>query len=292
MKLGVTFPQTQMGSDPVAIREYVQAIEDMGYDYVLTYEHVLGANPAHYDDGRHFVYTHEDAFHDPFVLYSWLTGLTSTLEFVTGILILPQRNTAVVAKQSATLTILSGGRFRLGVGVGWNEAEMVGCGYDFGTRGRRMDEQVELLQKLWTEPLVDFKGEFHTVEQMGINPLPTKPTPLWFGGSADPVLKRMAKHGAGWIPPSTSPDKMQATVTKMRGFLEDAGRNPAEFGMDVRINPAGHAPSEWETYIRGWLDHGMTHLCVNTTQQDNPLLDENMQLLIRFKTFMTENFGI
>lgn len=291
MKLGVVFPQTAIGTDPIAIREYVQAIEDIGYDYLLTYEHVLGANPAYYDDGRHFIYTYEDAFHDPFVLFSWLTGLTKKLEFVSGILILPQRNTAVVAKQSATLSILSGGRFRLGVGVGWNEAEMTGVGYDFSTRGQRIDEQIEVLYRLWTEPLVDYQGNFHDIEQLGLNPRPPEPPPLWFGGTADAVLKRTAKYGDGWIPFATSPQKMIPVVEKMHDFLEAAGRNPAEFGMDVRISPVGDDPEAWGDYIQGWLDLGMTHLCINTAKMDNPLLDENIQLLMRLKQFVDENFG-
>ncbi len=291
MKLGVVFPQTAIGNDPVAIAEYVQAIEDMGYDYLMTYEHVLGANPAHYNDGRYFIYTHEDAFHDPFVLYSWLAGLTQKLEFVTGILILPQRNVGVVAKQSATLSILSGGRLRLGVGVGWNQAEMEGLGYDFSNRGKRIDEQVEILQQLWTEPLVDYQGEFHDIQQLGLNPLPPTPPPLWFGGSADAVLKRAAKYGDGWLPFGTSPEKIEPYVDKMYQFLEDEGRDPADFGMDVRISPTGNDPEKWYGFIEGWLKHGMTHLCVNATKMENPLLDENIQVLMRLKSFVDDNFG-
>ncbi len=216
MKLGAVFPQTEIGTDPVAIRDYVQAVEDLGYDYLLTYEHILGADPAAYADGRRFTYTYRDMFHEPFVLFGYLAALTRRLEFVTGILILPQRNTALVAKQAVEVDILTAGRLRLGVGVGWNQAEMEGVGYDFGTRGRRIEEQIVVLRELWTKPLVTFTGRYHTIRSLGINPLPVqRPIPLWFGGSAGPVLRRMARFGDGWIPSGLTPEQGQPLVEQL-----------------------------------------------------------------------------
>lgn len=171
MKIGVVYPQTEFGSDPAAIRDYAQTVEALGYTHVLAYDHVLGANPNR-PGGWQGPYTFETPFQEPFVLFAYMAAVTTALEFATGIIILPQRQTALVAKQSATLDVLSGGRLRLGIGLGWNEVEYMALNQDFHTRGRRMDEQIEVLLKLWTEPLVDFHGRYHTIPDAGINPLP------------------------------------------------------------------------------------------------------------------------
>lgn len=288
MKLGVVFPQTEIGTDPLAIKDFVQAAEGLGYDYLLTYEHVLGADPADYPDGRRFTYTFRDQFHEPLVLFGYLAALTQRLEFATGILILPQRNTALVAKQATEVDLLSGGRLRLGIGVGWNEAEMRGVGYDFATRGRRMDEQIALLRALWTEPLVTFKGAYHTVRNLGINPLPIqRPIPLWFGGAADPVLRRMARFGAGWMPSGLSPEQGAPLVALLREYLAAEGRDPAQFGMDVRVTLARQPRSTWDAYLAGWRALGATHVCVNTMKAGLETVADHVAAIADFKAALS-----
>ena len=283
MKLGAVFPQLEIGSDPAAIRDYVQAVEGMGFDYLLAYEHILGADPADYPE-RRFAYGLEDMFHEPFVLFGFMAGLTTRLEFATGILILPQRNTAVVAKQAAEVDVLTGGRLRLGVGVGWNQAEMEAVGYRFENRGRRVDEQLTVLQRLWSEPRMAFEGEFHHIPGLGINPLPVqRPIPLWFGGAAEPVLRRMARFGAGWMPNSMTPDSVRSTVETIHELLRQQGRNPAEFGIDARITPSRQPQDTWTDTAAGWRALGATHLCCNTMDNGFTSVDEHLAELETFK---------
>lgn len=287
MKLGAVFPQTEIGTDPVAIRDYVQAVEDLGYDYLLAYEHILGADPADYQDGRRFAYTYRDMFHEPFVLFGYLAALTQRLEFVTGILILPQRNTALVAKQAAEVDILTGGRLRLGVGVGWNQAEMEAVGYDFSTRGRRIEEQIVVLRELWTKPLVTFTGRYHAIRNLGINPLPLqRPIPLWFGGSAGPVLRRMARFGEGWIPTGLNPEQGKPIVEQLHRHLAEQGRDPASFGIDVRISLAQQPRPTWDAYLAGWQALGATHVCLNTMKAGFDTVQQHIEALRQFKAEM------
>jgi len=287
VRFGAVFPQTEIGTDPVAIRDYVQAIEDLGYDYLLTYEHILGADPASYANGRRFTYTYRDMFHEPFVLFGYLAALTRRLELVTGILILPQRNTALVAKQAAEVDILTGGRLRLGVGVGWNQAEMEGVGYDFNTRGQRIEEQIVVLRELWTKPLVTFTGRYHTIRSLGINPLPVqRPIPLWFGGSARPVLRRMARFGDGWIPTGLTPEQGQPLVEQLHRHLAEEGREPTAFGIDVRISLAQQPRSTWEAYLTGWQTLGATHVCLNTMKAGFSSVQQHIEALRQFKSEM------
>jgi probable F420-dependent oxidoreductase len=200
MHFGAIYPQTEYPPDPIAVRDFAQAVEELGYAYVVAYDHVLGANPDR-PGGWKGPYTHESAFLEPFVLFSHMAACTSRLGFLTGILILPQRQTVLVAKQAATLDVLCEGRLRLGVGLGWNEVEYVALGQDFHRRGRRMDEQLEVLRRLWTEPLVTFEGREHRIPDAGLNPLPRqRPIPIWFGGHDDRALRRAARFGGGWIP--------------------------------------------------------------------------------------------
>lgn len=279
MKLGVIFPQTEIGTDPVVIKDYVQAIEGLGFAYLLTYEHVLGANPDR-PGGWQGPYTHEYAFHEPFVLFGYLAGLTERIEFVTGILILPQRQTPLVAKQAAEVNVLSRGRLRLGVGVGWNQVEMEGLGYDFSNRGQRIEEQITLLRQLWTQPLVNFVGNYHTLNDVGINPLPVQqPIPLWLGGMADVVLQRAARLADGWFPNRPSKDK-KALLEKMYGYLEAAGRSPDDFGIDPRVN---FTDPDWETQVNEWRELGVTHLCINTMGAGFRSPREHLAAVAQFK---------
>ncbi|MFQ5436585.1 MAG: LLM class F420-dependent oxidoreductase, partial [Anaerolineae bacterium] len=198
MKIGLVYPQIEYSNDPIAIRDYAQTAEALGYDFIVAYDHVLGANPDR-PGGWQGPYTYVNPFHDPFVMFSYMAAQTERIAFATGILILPQRETAVVAKQAATLDLLSSGRFRLGVGNGWNKVEFVALNQDFHTRGRRMEEQVQLLRRLWTEDLITYEGEWHTIPDAGLNPRPNRRIPIWFGGGADAVLRRIARLGDGWM---------------------------------------------------------------------------------------------
>ena len=200
MKYGVVFPQTEYGNDPQAIKDYAQTAEGLGYDYLLVYDHVLGAHPDRLP-GLTGPYTNAHPFHEPMVLFGFLAAVTTNLELVTGILILPQRQTALVAKQTAAVDVLSGGRLRLGIGIGWNYVEYDALGKNFRTRGRQVEEQIEVLRKLWTQPLVTHRTDDHNIDNAGILPLPVqRPIPIWFGGVAEPVLKRAARLGDGWMP--------------------------------------------------------------------------------------------
>ncbi|MCA9987660.1 MAG: LLM class F420-dependent oxidoreductase [Anaerolineales bacterium] len=263
MKLGVVFPQNEFPLDPIAIRDFGQTAEGLGFDYVLVYDHVLGANPER-PGGWQGPYTHKDAFHEPFVLFSHWAALTQTLEFVTGILILPQRQTALVAKQAASLDFLSGGRLRLGVGVGWNAVEYTGLGQDFNRRGKRMEAQVEMLRRLWTEPLVTMDGDGERLDDVGLLPMPVqRPIPIWMGGYADVVLRRMARLADGWFPGGGGAAQLAPQVTKMRSYLEEAGRDPATFGIDVWLS-ARQSEQELTREAAAWREMGATHMAINT----------------------------
>lgn len=283
MKLGVVFPQTEIGADPAVVRLYAESVEAMGFDYLLTYEHVVGADPAQHPQQERWAYTYRDAFHEPMVLFGYLAAITTRLELVTGILVLPQRNAVLVAKQAAEVDLLTGGRLRLGIGVGWNAAEMSALGYDFGTRGRRVDEQIDVMRALWTSPLVTFEGRYHTLRAVGINPLPVqRPIPLWFGGAAEPVLKRMVRVGEGWIPSGVPVVRARLFVAQLHEALNAAGRDPAQFGIDFRVNLAQVGWAAVEEVIADWRALGATHVCVNTMGMGFRTVDEHLEALQRF----------
>jgi len=264
MKIGVVFPQTEFNPDPIAIRDYAQAVEGLGFTHMHAYDHVLGANPER-PGGWTGVYTFRHPFFEPFILFSYLAGLTRKIEFVTGILILPQRQTALVAKQAATLDVLCNERLRLGVGIGWNEVEYIALGENFHNRGRRIEEQVSLLRLLWTQPLVKFEGRWHSISDAGINPLPfQRPIPIWFGGMDDKVLQRMAKLGDGWLPGTRPIEQARPMLDKLSHYLEAAGRDRSTFGIEPRLNLSQVGADGWKDFIQTWKELGATHLTVNT----------------------------
>jgi len=264
MKIGVVFPQTEFGNDPAAIRDYAQTAESLGYTHVLAYDHILGANPDR-PGGWQGPYTYETPFHEPFVLFSFMAGLTQRLEFVSGIIILPQRETAVVAKQAATLDVLSNGRLRLGVGIGWNQVEYVALNQDFHTRGQRIEEQVTLLRQLWTQPLVTFAGRWHTVPDAGVNPLPVQqPIPIWFGGHADAVLQRIARMGDGWLPNYRQAQDARPSLDKLDAYLAENGRRRADIGIEARLHYRPGALDDLLGALEGWTAAGATHISLNT----------------------------
>src|SRR5258706_927922 len=248
MHIGVVFPQVEIGTDPGAIRDYAQAVEAMGYTHILTFDHVLGANPERPGGGKG-PYTYRHAFHEPFVLFGFLAAATRRVGLVTGIIILPQRQTALVAKQAAAVDVLSSGRLRLGVGVGWNPVEFEALGEDFHTRGRRIEEQVEVMRALWTKELVTFAGQHHRISDAGLNPLPVqRPIPVWMGGESEVVQKRTARLADGWMPHLWPGAKGQAAVDRMRTLVREAGRDPARFGIEGRITLARFQRANWQKY--------------------------------------------
>ena len=263
MKIGLVFPQTEFGNDTVALRDYTQTAESLGFTHVLAYDHVLGANPNR-PGGWNGPYTYQTAFHEVFVLFSFMAALTTKLEFITGILILPQRETSLVAKQAASLDVLSNGRFRLGIGVGWNKVEMEALGYDFHTRGQRVEEQIDVLKLLFTQELVTFKGEWHDLPDVGLNPLPVqRPIPIWLGGHADVVLQRIARKGDGWLPGYRTAEAAKESLDKLEGYLVENGRSLSNIGLEPRLHYQD-GPEAWQNYLQGWQAAGATHLSFNT----------------------------
>lgn len=263
MNIGVIYPQLEFGDDPAAMRDYAQTAESLGFTHIVAYDHVLGANPNR-PGGWKGPYTHESTFHEPFVLFSYMAAFTQKIGFVPGIIILPQRQTALVAKQASTLDVLSGGRLRLGVGLGWNEVEYTALNEDFHTRGRRIEEQVEVLRQLWTQPLVNFTGQWHTIPDAGLKPLPVqRPIPIWFGGHAEAALRRIARLADGWLV-NHPPEKAGLELAKLEQYLADAGRSRAEFGVEARISYGDGNPANWTALLQEWQTLSVTHLSFNT----------------------------
>ena len=286
MKVGVVFPQTEIGQDPAVIRDYAQAVEAMGYTHILAFDSVVGANPNR-PGGWDSQYTYQHAFHEPFVLFGFCAGVTRRIELVTGIVILPQRQTALVAKQAAAVDVLSGGRLRLGIGVGWNTVEFEALGENFKNRGKRVEEQLEVMRLLWTRELVTYDGQWHHVPDAGIRPLPVQqPIPVWMGGDSDVVIRRAARLADGWITlPSFRPGPAgQQTVDRLHGLVRDAGRDPAAFGIEARMALAKVPAEERAKEIAAWRAmRGITHLCVNTMGLGLPGSEEHVKTLERFK---------
>jgi probable F420-dependent oxidoreductase len=289
MNVGVVFPQTEIGPDPIAIRDYVQAVEGLGYSHLIVYDHVLGADTQFHQDWKGG-YTSADMFHEPFVLFGYLAGITSSLELVTAVLILGQRQTALVAKQAAEVDVLTGGRLRLGIGVGWNHVEYEALGQNFHDRGRRSEEQIALLRSLWTEEVVNFRGRWDQVTHAGINPLPVqRPIPIWMGAGgrlnpvpSDRVLRRVARLADGWFPQFLPDETGGATITKMRAFAKTAGRDPSSIGMEARINITDGDPEVWQERAAAWQALGATHVSVNTMRAGLRSLQDHVDAIQQF----------
>lgn len=263
VKLGAVFPHLEIGPTPEAVRGYALAVEEAGFDNLVAYDHVLGANPER-PGGWTGPYTHKSLFHEVFVLLGYVAALTERIELVTEVLILPQRQTALVAKQAAEVDVLSGGRLRLGVGLGWNAVEYEALGMNFHDRGRRIEEQVDLLRRLWAEELLTYEGTWHRVTDAGLNPLPPRgPIPVWMGGTAEPALRRIARIADGWMMNMALGPDLEAKLATLRGFLAEAGRDPATFGVAGRAAYRGDAAATVEG-IAGLEALGATHVSVNT----------------------------
>src|SRR5207302_4876583 len=254
MQIGVTFPQTEIGADPVAIRDYAQAVEGLGYKHLVVFDHVLGADPTHRPGWRG--YTQKDMFHEPFVLFGYLAALTH-LELVTAVIILPQRQTVLVAKQAAEVAVLNGGKLRLGVGVGWNPVEYEALGMNFHTRGRMVEEQIEVLRLLWRQENVTYHGQFHTITEAGLNPLPIRRSiPIWTGGRADVLLRRTARLADGWFPLGRPDAQMQQAIERLHRYIREAGRDPHTVGIQAQVNAKDGNADEWMRETKKWRELG------------------------------------
>ena len=290
MKTGAVFPQTEIGADPAAVRDYVQAVEELGYSHMMVYDHVLGADTSHHANWQGS-YTSESMFHEPFVLFGYLAGITTTIELVTAVLILGQRQTALVAKQAAEVDLLTGGRLRLGVGVGWNHVEYEALNQEFSNRGQRYAEQIRLLREFWTQEVVEFEGRYHRVDYAGVNPQPVqRPIPIWMGagGRADPVptdrvLRRVARLADGWFPQMQPGDDARATVERLKVFAKEAGRDAATIGMEPRINLGDGDPEFWQEQAEVWEDMGATHISVNTMRAGLNTPQDHINAIQQFK---------
>ena len=263
MEFGVTFPQTDIEPHPDDLRRFAIALEEIGFEHLLAYDHILGVEPPHAEWGGAYDYT--DQFLEPFVLFSHLASVTADLDFITGILVLPQRETVLVAKQAATLDVLSGGRFSLGAGVGWNEREYRNLGMAFENRGKRIDEQIDLLGELWGTELVDFEGEWHEIQRAGINPRPNDGSiPLWLGGSAEIVIERMARKADGWIAPTLPIPTFEEKIQTLHDSLDEAGRDPESFPIHARVHLGSADGDDWIERIEAYQTLGVTHVGIGT----------------------------
>jgi probable F420-dependent oxidoreductase len=261
MEIGVVYPQMELGGDPDSVGRIGRAVEDLGFDHLEAYDHVLGA--VHADRAPQLTgpYTEHHPFHDPFVMFAYLAGITERIGFATGVLVLPQRQTALVARQAADVDLLSGGRLRLGVGVGWNHVEYEALGQDFRTRGAREEEQIELLRRLFTEPVVDFSGRFDRVDRAALVPKPARPIPIWLGGSGEKAFDRAARLADGFI--FFGGDDAVADWTRLRDRVQSLGRSAEDFGGDYVAVPGGGL-GRLAADVDAWRQAGGTHVSVVT----------------------------
>lgn len=290
MKVGAVFPQLEIGTDVSDIARYARALEELGYDHVVVFDHVLGADPDR-PGGWTGPYDHRSMFHEPFVLYGYLAGATTRLRLATAVIVLPQRQTALVAKQAAEVDVLSGGRVVLGVGIGWNDVEYEALAMNFRDRGRRIEEQIALMRELWTKDVVAFHGRWHRVDRAGINPAPVqRPIPVWMGGGWDrktrkivePALRRIARIADGWFTHLPPDEDGRRGMEVFRRFVAQAGRDPAAVPVEGRIMPRG-GPDEWRRGIEAFREMGMTSVELTTMGGGFQDLDEHLDALRRFR---------
>ena len=278
MKIGVVFPQTEIGADAGAVRLYAEAVSELGYDHILAYDHVVGAD-TRVHTGWSGPYDLYSTFHEPLVLFGYLAAI-SPLELVTGIVILPQRQTALVAKQAAEVDQLSRGRFRLGVGIGWNAVEYEALGKEFSNRGQRLAEQVALMRRLWTEESVTFEGKFEKVTGAGIAPLPVqRPIPVWFGASSAPALRRAAQLADGWFPLFAPGPRLDEALSIIEGAALEAGRDPARMGMEGFISIGDGNMAEVLRQGELWRSYGASHIALDTMRAGLASVDDHVAVL-------------
>ena len=291
MEIGVIFPQTEIEPDRHAIRDFAQAAQDLGYEYLFIADHVLGADAGQYDHPLFGMYNHESVVHESLTTMGYLAAVAPGLGLASGILILPQRATALVAKQAAEIDILCGGRLRLGIGVGWNFVEYEALDRNFHDRGARSAEQIEVMRLLWTNPSVDFHGRWHNITHAGINPLPVqRPIPVWLGvGSPaapippDIALRRVARIADGWCPNFAPDADGRALQDKVHGYMAQYGRRPSQLGLDGRLKTAGASPEDWIAETAAWREMGATHLSIENRRAGLKTAGEHIEMMRRFR---------
>ena len=294
MQIGAIFPQTEIGSDPGAVREYAQAAEELGYSHLFIADHVLGASADHHSHVAGGYYTNRSIIHESFTTMGFLAAITQRIGLTTGILILPQRATALVAKQAAAVDVLSGGRLRLGIGVGWNHVEYEALNRNFRDRGRRSEEQIALMRELWTKEVVDFHGRWHRVDNAGINPLPVqRPIPVWLGAGSSasplppgPVLNRIATVSDGWFPNFDPYGPGRDAIAKLRELVRASGREESAVGIEGRIRLENKQPEEWADEARSWQELGAASITVEARRAGLEGVDQHIDAIVRFRDAM------
>ena len=291
MKFGISFPDAEIGTDRIVIRDFAQAVEEMGYSHISVHDHVIqSATPRETWDVAKY-YTRDFPHHEPMSVMAFLAGVTETIGINPAIVILPQRQAVLVAKQAAQIDVLCGGRLRFGVGVGWNRLEFEALGMDFKNRGKRMEEQVEVLRLLWTKELVTFEGKWHTINEAGLAPMPIqRPPEIWFGAVSDVAVRRAARLGDGWFMISRlSPDDESKRVAEVfREAVREAGRDPAALGVESMVYSKLGGPDEWIADARAWVDLGATQLVFRTTEGGYGSFDEHLDAMRRFAEAMKD----
>ena len=284
MQAGVVYPQTELNGDPGAVKAFAQAAEGLGYDHIVIYDHVLGAEHAGREPALTGPYTETDPFHEPLVTYAYLAGVTEHLELTTGVLILPQRQTALVAKQAADVDLLSGGRLRLCVGVGWNWVEFDGLELPthFRRRGKRQEEQIALLRELWGNDVIEFEGTDHRIDRAGILPRPNRQIPIWLGGFSEPAYERAARIGDGFLFSGRSQDHAVELKARMETMLAANGRAGEPFGFES-IQQYGRGEDQWPADIAGWRVAGGSHISVVTMGADLTSVDQHIDAIRRWR---------
>lgn len=284
MKVGAIYPQTELGGDIGAVKAFAQAAEAMGYDHLVIYDHVLGADHAGRDPKLRGPYKNTDPFHEPLITYAYLAGVTEKIELVTGVLVLPQRQTALVAKQAADVDLFSGGRLRLGVGVGWNWVEFDGLELPdtFKKRGRRQEAQIELMRKLWAEQMIDHEDEFHRIDRAGILPLPKRQIPIWLGGSSEIAYDRAARMADGFLISGRSQDYAIKIKTRIEGQLDELGRDRDSFGFES-IHSYSRGANRWPEDIATWREAGGSHISVVTMGADLTKVDDHIDAIRQWR---------
>lgn len=287
LRIGVVFPQTELGGDAGAVRAYGQRVEELGFSHILAYDHVVGADPEVHSGwaGPYDVHT---TFHEPLVMFGYLAAITTTVELVTGVIILPQRQTALVAKQAAEVDLLSAGRLRLGIGIGWNAVEYEALGEDFGTRGKRSAEQIAVLRRLWTEQTVTVEGEYHRITGAGLAPLPVqRPIPVWIGSASDAGYRRAGRLADGWFPMMAPGATLDHARTVVSESAVAAGRDPSTIGMEGQSTWRGDDDAV-VTEIGAWSQAGASHLSINTMGAGLTSVDDHLEVLARLSAALPE----
>ncbi|AEF38616.1 LLM class F420-dependent oxidoreductase [Hoyosella subflava] len=281
MKLGVSFPQVELAGSAAALSQFTTAAEDLGYDHVLMYDHVVGA--VHRDRTPalpELAYTEHDPFHDPLVSFAYLAALTTRIRLVTGVLVLPQRQTVLVARQVADVSILSGGRLALGVGVGLNYVEYDALGEQFSTRGARLTEQIPYLRRLWTEDVVTFSGKFDQIDRAALNPKPRMQIPIYTGGWSEAAFQRAVALADGFIFAGGN-DHSLAAWSRVQQLLQESGRSPSSFASYFNLHIDEHGPDRQRTLdtISRLSDAGATHITASTFGQGFTHVGEHVDYL-------------